>query len=35
MVPFPPTSSPAFIVCFLDGSHSDWEEMESQCYFDL
>jgi hypothetical protein len=24
-----------FIVCFLDNSHSDWEEMESQCGFDL
>lgn len=27
---------PPFIaICFLDGSHSDWTETESQCSFDL
>jgi hypothetical protein len=36
-VPSPlPTSSPAlFVVCFLDGDHSDWGEEESQWCFDL
>jgi hypothetical protein len=30
------TSSPAFVVvCGIDGSHSDWGEVESQYGFDL
>jgi hypothetical protein len=30
------TSSPAFVVAFVtDDSHSDWRELESQCYFDF
>jgi hypothetical protein len=32
----PHTSSPAFaVVCFPVDSHSDWDEMESLCLFDL
>jgi hypothetical protein len=33
---FFPCILPAFVIfCFLDGSHQDWGEMESQCSFDL
>jgi hypothetical protein len=31
-----PTSLSVFVVlCFLDDSHSDWSEMESQCSLDV
>jgi hypothetical protein len=32
---FSPKSSPAFVVCFLDDSHSDWNEMEFHYSCDL
>jgi hypothetical protein len=32
---FPPTSLPAFVVCVIDDSHFDWDEVESQCRLDL
>jgi hypothetical protein len=32
-ISFSPVSSPAFVVvCVLDDSHSDWDEVESQCF---
>jgi hypothetical protein len=35
-VPSFPDMPPAFIVvCLLDDCNSDWDEMESQCSFDL
>jgi hypothetical protein len=35
-VPFPPTSSMAFVVvCVIDDSHSDQSEVKFQCHFDL
>jgi hypothetical protein len=30
---FHPSSSLAFVVCILDGSHSDWNEMASLYFF--
>jgi hypothetical protein len=30
-----PTSLPAFVVCFINDSHSDWSVMRSQCCFNL
>jgi hypothetical protein len=34
-VPFAATSSGTFVVSFLNDCHSDWDEIESQCHFDL
>jgi hypothetical protein len=31
----PPTSFTAFAVCFINDSHSEWGERESQFSFDL
>jgi hypothetical protein len=34
-IPFPPHLANLFVGCVIDGSHSDWGEVESQCSFDL